>query len=93
MPFQPGQSGNPSGRPQSKPWSDAIKRALARAENDPALAAKTLNRLAERLLENCAEGDLSALKELGDRLEGKPVTIHGGDTENPIKLEISWATS
>ena len=27
----------------------------------------------------CHEGDLSALKELGDRLEGKPATVIVGD--------------
>lgn len=31
IPFQPGQSGNPSGRPKRKPVTDAILRELAKA--------------------------------------------------------------
>ena len=62
-----GQPGNQNAA-KGKPWTDAIKRALARAEDG---SARSLNALAEKFLDACAEGDMAALKELGDRLDGK----------------------
>jgi hypothetical protein len=55
---------------KGKRWSDAIDRALAkRCKGD---GIKALDDLAEKLLLKAEEGDMSALKELGDRIEGKP---------------------
>ena len=64
---------NPTGKNgrEQKPWADAIKRALARAEHDPKGSHRALNALAERLLDKCADGDMASLRELGDRLDGK----------------------
>ena len=70
---------------KDKRWKAAIDRALAnRCKGD---GIKALDQLAEILLTKCQEGDMSALKELGDRIEGKPaqaVTV-SGDEENPIQ--------
>ena len=77
---------------KQKPWADAIRRALARAELDE--SPRSLNSLAEKLLEKALDGDLAALKELGDRLDGKPAQSIGGDPEAPpVKMEIGWTKS
>lgn len=55
---------------KAKRWSQAIDRALsARSKRD---GIEALDKLAENLLALAEAGDLGALKELGDRLEGKP---------------------
>jgi hypothetical protein len=62
--------GNQNGR-KGRVWSQAIERALAaRSKRDGIVA---LDVLAEKLLALADEGDFQALKELGDRLEGKAV--------------------
>lgn len=48
--------------------------------------ADRLRRIAEALLAKAEEGDLAAIKELGDRLDGKPAQTIQGDEENPLKL-------
>jgi hypothetical protein len=54
---------------KGKRWADAIDRALAkRCKGD---GIKALDELAEKLLQKCDEADLPALKELGDRIDGK----------------------
>lgn len=81
------QPGN-NNRNKAKPWADAIRRAIARREETGSGA--DLNRLAESLLDKAAEGDMAALKELGDRLDGKSaqaVTV-SGDEEAPLKAYI-----
>lgn len=55
---------------KAKRWSQAIDRALA--ERSKSKGIEALDELAEKLLANCDLGDMTALKELGDRIEGKP---------------------
>jgi len=83
MPFQPGQSGNPGGKTQNKPWADAIRMAIA--QDDP----ERLRKLAKRLLDKAEEGDMAALKELGDRLDGKPAQVVQGDAEQPLNMNLN----
>lgn len=56
---------------KSKQWTMAIERALEKRGKNQT-RAEALDALAERLLSLAEQGDMSALKELGDRLEGKP---------------------
>lgn len=63
---------------KAKPWSDAIRKAAIRVIATDEGNRKKLDILAERLLTKALEGDVPALKELGDRIEGKvPLTTDG----------------
>lgn len=55
---------------KSKPWAAAIERALK--QRSLIEQKEALDVLAERLLKECDEGNMEALKELGNRLDGKP---------------------
>jgi hypothetical protein len=50
-------------------WADAIKAALAQI--DPETKRQRLDLVAESLVMAGLAGDVSALKELGDRVDGK----------------------
>lgn len=65
-------------------WSAAIQRALEKRGGGDKV--KALDELAEKLLVNCDSGDLAALKELGDRIDGKPAQSIIGDEENPLNI-------
>ena len=53
------------------------------------LSAAALETLANALLDKAAEGDMTALKELGDRLEGKPAQAIVGDASaDPIQTAV-----
>jgi hypothetical protein len=67
---------------KAKIWEQAIKRALARRANGE--IDHGLDELADKLLNACANGDLPALKELGDRLDGRPTQTLAGDPEAPL---------
>jgi hypothetical protein len=84
-PFQPGQSGNPNGRPKSKPFKDAIQRALKEAEGDEDM----LNAVALALVKKAKEGDVPAIKELADRLDGKVTQPVSGD-EDGSPIVVTW---
>lgn len=51
-------------------WNAAIQRALEKRSKGEQVQA--LDELAEKLLALCEQGEISALRELGDRLDGKP---------------------
>jgi hypothetical protein len=50
-------------------WKAAIKRAIARRDNGKNPIALEL--LAEKLLKKCDQGDIPALREFGDRIDGR----------------------
>ena len=64
-----GQKGNQNAV-KGKRWATAINKALDKRSK--AEGVEALNDLAEVFLIKCDEGDIKALKELGDRLDGKP---------------------
>lgn len=64
-----------------KPWSDAIRRALL--AND----GKKLRAIAEKVVEKAEEGDMAAIREIGDRIEGRPrqqMEVTGADGKDLI---------
>jgi hypothetical protein len=92
MAFQPGQSGNPGGRPKTKPFADALRMELAALGEDQ----KALRDVAKKLI-TTALGDskdsLPAIKELVDRTDGKAVQVVGGDEDAPFKVTFEWKSA
>lgn len=77
----------PKGAWSDKAWRDAIRVAVNRAADDKK-AGKKLAQLADALVKAGCEGDVPALKEIGDRLDGKvPQALVGGDEDSkPIRV-------
>jgi hypothetical protein len=74
--------GNSNSSKSNRLWAETIRRAVV--QSDP----ERLRRIAERMLDMAETGDLGAIKELGDRLDGKPgqVVTVAGDAANPLSL-------
>jgi hypothetical protein len=79
MAFAKGQSGNPGGRSNEKIWRDALRMALKEATSD---GMPRIRALAEKTVSLALEGDMQAIKEIGDRMDGKPAQAITGDGEN-----------
>ena len=76
-------------------WSGAIRRALARASKARlgGGAFNALNCCADTLVRKALSGDIQALKEIGDRLDGKPVRAinkPGGSRENKVTTAVDY---
>lgn len=82
---------NPVGAKSDKLWRGAILRAVHRQMKDG--KSKRLEGLAERLISEALSGDMQALKEIGDRLDGRPhqAIEHAGEGGGPIQLQ--WLAS
>ena len=72
---------------KGKPWRAALDRALAQDDG------KRLRTIAEKLLDAAAEGEGWAIKELGDRLDGKAhQSISGPDGASiPLSIGVTYA--
>ncbi len=92
-------AGAPKGNQNSakgRLWRDAVNRALAKKGReiggDGSAIDRGLNVVAEKFIEACANGEAWALKDLGDRLDGKPaqaVEVSGRDG-GPIETKAEW---
>jgi hypothetical protein len=73
---------NPRGQQRDKPYRDALRMELAAAGEDQ----RELRAIARAHIRAAAGGDMSAIKELADRLDGKPVqaTEITGDVQSYI---------
>lgn len=86
-PFQKGQSGNPGGRPKTRPFKEAIDRAIERAERGDD-GAISMDDIADALFAKAKSGDTAAIRELADRTDGKVVQglEHSGPEGEPIEM-------
>jgi hypothetical protein len=76
---------NPRGQQRDKPFRDALRLQIADAGED----FKALRRIAAALLDKAASGDVNAIKEVADRLDGKvPQAVGGSDELGPIQTTI-----
>jgi hypothetical protein len=84
MPFAPGESGNPAGRPKgSRPVTQQLIAALNENQGD----ATKLRRVVNALIGRACEGDVQAIKEILDRVDGKvPQPLAGADGEGPVSV-------
>lgn len=74
---------NPRGQQRDKPFRDALRMEIADADGD----FKRLRRIAVALLDKAEGGDVQAIKEIGDRLDGKVAqAIIGDDSEDPVSV-------
>lgn len=82
--------GRPAGSPnKDKPYRDALRRAIARAQDNG--SPRALDKIAEAHLDQAASGDMQAIRELADRLDGKvPQAIGGTDELGPVETVVTW---
>ena len=73
---------------KGKEWRNAIRRALAHKHGS---VQDGLLAIARQLVDKAEEGDLTALKEIGDREDGKPAqAIVGEEGAAPVAMSVTW---
>lgn len=69
-------TGNKNSSKNNRLWAETIRRAVVQADPD------RLRRIAEALLDKAEGGDINAMREIGDRLDGKSAQMIVGAGEN-----------
>ena len=71
------------GQQRDKPFRDALRMEIAAAGEDH----KALRKVARALLTKAAAGDVHAIREIGDRMDGKVAqALVGDDRSGPIMI-------
>ena len=90
MTWKKGQSGNPSGRPNDKPFYEELRKASA--GTDPVTKKRKLRVIAEKLVECAMGGESWAIAQVADRLDGKPAQA-GTVTVQDKRDATDWSTA
>ena len=85
--------GNTNASKENRLWGNTIRRAVMQGENETHATgeANKLRQLADKLIENGLGGDNIALKEIGDRLDGRAVQSIEANVQAEI-VEIPYLT-
>ena len=80
---------HPRGQQRDKIYREALRLELA--DMSEGVDLKKLRQIARAHIEKAASGDMQAIKELADRLDGRPAQIieHSGPDSNPITKIVS----
>jgi len=85
-PWPKGVSGNPGGRPKKKLITDELERLLQ--QETPDTPGKTwATSIAESLLRQAVKGDVRAISELANRVEGKPLQAVNLDVNSSSEID------
>lgn len=76
--------GNTYSSKNNRLWAETLKRVLVQGDG------QKIRAIAEALVEKAASGDVSAIKELGDRVDGKALQENKltGDSDQPLTIKI-----
>ena len=86
-PWQPGQSGNPGGRPKGYiPFATVLRRQLAKADR----RNKTqLEKVADKVIAMALKGDMDAVRWIADRTDGKVAQSIQVDSQQTVHV-VPW---
>lgn len=74
--------GNKNSTKEKRIWGKLIRKLAVQEDY------ARLHRVADKLYTKAEEGDMAAIKELGDRLDGKALQEIGGDSDSPITVRV-----
>jgi hypothetical protein len=75
----------PGSQNKDKPFRDALRLELAAEGGDH----KALRKVAAALIREAQDGDVNAVKELANRLDGRVAQELAGSEEQPIRLIVT----
>lgn len=78
-------AGRPKGAWSEKRFREALQAAVTEDGTD---GQKRLRNIAEKLVVAAETGDITAIREVADRLDGKPAQaiVGGGEDDEPIRV-------
>mgnify|MGYP000530511012 CR=1 FL=1 len=70
-------------------WAEAITEALLEYKDDEIKQGEALRAIGKKLVKKALEGDKDAMKEIGDRLDGKPSQAITGEDGGALVININ----
>lgn len=87
MPFEPGnQHAKKANHKRPKIFTDSLLAALKKTDDEN---VEAIQRIANKLVKLAESGDVQAIKEVADRIEGKvPQAVVGDQDGGPLTVQI-----
>ena len=73
-------------------WRDALVHALEKQTFGSIKQGQALRELAAQLVQKGLEGDIAALREIADRVDGRPaqsIRVSGDEDAAPVRLHVT----
>lgn len=86
MAFQKGNQAA-KGHKRGTPWADALRIAVNEAAID-GKKGKKLRQIADKVVSEAMEGNVQAIKEIGERLDGKAPQPVEADVTGGLTIEV-----
>jgi len=77
-----GTVGNKNSSKDNRVWGKTVRKLAVQEDY------KRIHKVAEALFKKAEEGDVSAIKELGDRIDGKSMQEITGNSDAPITVIV-----
>tara|TARA_S200002703_G_scaffold114078_1_gene99542 strand:- start:5248 stop:5595 length:348 start_codon:yes stop_codon:yes gene_type:complete len=97
MPFEKGKSGNPGGRSKERPFREALRKQLNDIDPKDPDQRKKLEHVARKCVDLAMDGNMQAIKEIADRIDGKSdatLNVNGTHevhhTSEPVSETTAW---
>ena len=74
--------GNQNSTKEKRVWGKVVRKLAVQEDY------KRIHNVAEALFRKAEDGDISAIKELGDRIDGKAEQTISGDSDQPITIVV-----
>ena len=74
--------GNQNSSADKRVWGKVVRKLAVQEDY------KRIHNVAEALFRKAEDGDISAIKELGDRIDGKAEQTISGDSDQPITIVV-----
>jgi len=84
MPFTKGNNGYPAEQKKARQFRDMLNVALADDKGGPDVR---LRKIADRLIKEAQKGEPWAIREIADRLDGRPAQVIQGNEDAPIMVK------
>lgn len=82
-----GQPGN-NNAGKAKDWESALRYVANNNSFGRIKKAQALRAIAEKVFQQALDGDMQAIKEIGDRLDGKPKQAIEGQVDSSLTIEV-----
>lgn len=86
-----GKRGAPVGNDnatKSKPWAEALRKALVQYSDDKVKAGQAMRAIAETVVMRAIIGDKDAWQEIGNRMDGKPHQTIAAEVDTSVTVEV-----
>ena len=86
----PAPRGNKNASRKNREYRNALLRSLKQYEANGIPRGEAIRKITDRLVEHALRGESWAIKEIADRIDGKPSLAIHGEAGTPELISLRW---